>query len=192
MTLFNIAYTPKCDSKLILLGQLRKSGISYHDHLDSMILKQEGSIIGVVKRYKNIFIFKTGLRYKTILVQERSQSIYLLRSNSQIFFWHHCLDHANNARVIQASKLVDRIDFGKVIGSDNKRYLSDSKPDNKNNKSNKDADSKPITINKAIEYNLNNIEKLCEACIESKHTRIIKSKKMTLISKRLQEVYANL
>ena len=68
MTLLNVAYTPKYDSNLILLGQLRKSGISYHDHPNSIILKQRGSTIGVARRYKNLFILKTGFRDKAMLV----------------------------------------------------------------------------------------------------------------------------
>ena len=152
MILLNVAYTPKCDSNLILLGQLCESGISYHDHPDSIILKQGGSTIGVARRYKNLFILKTGLKHKAMLVQGRGRLTYLLSSNPQIRLWHRRLSHASNARVIQASKLVDGIDLGEAIGPDNKLYSSDSEPDNENNKSDKDADSKPTTINKATEY----------------------------------------
>lgn len=90
---------------------------------------------------------------------------------------------------MQAFKLVNRINFKKIIRPDNKLYSSDSKPNNKNNKSNIDANIKPTTINKAIEYNLNDIEILCDTCIESKHIRIVKLKKIILIIKRLQEIY---
>lgn len=53
------------------------------------------------------------------------------------------------------------------------------------------ADNKLVSINKTIN-NTNGIEQLCKACIESKHTRIVKSKKMMPITKRLQEVYVDL
>ena len=192
MTLVNVAYTLKFDSNLISLGQLCKSGILYHDHPDSMILKQGRSTIGVAKRYKNLFILETGLRDKAILMQGKGQPTYLLSSNPHIRFWHCRLGHASNARVIQASKLIDGIDLGEAIGPDNKLYSSDSEPYDENNKSDKDADSKPTTINKTTEYNLNGVEELCETCIESKHTRIVKSKKMTPTTKRLQEVHADL
>lgn len=89
-------------------------------------------------------------------------------------------------------KLVDKIDFKEAIRLDNKLYFLDSKPDNKNNKSDKDADSKPTTINKAIEFNFNNIEKFCKICIKSKYTRIDKLKKMMLKTKKLQKIYTNL
>ena len=49
-----------------------------------MILKQEDSIIGIILRYNNLFIFDTGLkRDKTILVQGRDQFTYLLNFNPQ-------------------------------------------------------------------------------------------------------------
>ena len=41
MTLFNVVYTLKCNSNLILLGQLQESDIWYHDHPNSIILKQK-------------------------------------------------------------------------------------------------------------------------------------------------------
>ena len=87
---------------------------------------------------------------------------------------------------------MDKIDFREAIGPDIKPYFSDSEPVDKNNKSNKNVDNKPFTINKAAEYNPNGVEKLCKACIESKHIRIIKSQKMMPISKKLQEVHADL
>lgn len=41
--------------------------------------------------------------------------------------------------------------------------------------------------------NLNdNVEKLCDPCIESKHTKIIGYKKKTLTTRKLQEIYADL
>lgn len=49
-----------------------------------------------------------------------------------------------------------------------------------------------IFINKAIENLSESVKKLCKAYIKSKYTRIVKSKKMTLTTKRLQEIHANL
>ena len=43
-----------------------------------------------------------------------------------------------------------------------------------------------------MKLNIDGVEELCEACIESKHTRIVKSKRMTPTTKRLQEMNANL
>lgn len=118
-----------------------------------------------------------------MLVQGRGRPTYLLSSNLQIRLWHRRLGHASNAKVIQASKPVDGINLGEATGPDNEPHSSDSEPDDKNNKSDADADIEPIAINKATEYNLNGVEELCETCIESKHTRIVKSKKMTPTTK---------
>ena len=110
MTLLNVAYTPKCDSNLISLAQLHKSGISYHDHLDSMILKQGGSQIGLAVRHKNLFILETESE-KAMLVRGRGRPTYLLSPDPQTRLWHRRLGHASNARVAQASKLVDGINL---------------------------------------------------------------------------------
>lgn len=66
-----------------------------------------------------------------------------------------------------------------------KSHSSDSKP------SDLDVD-KPYLINKAMELNIDNMEELCKACIKSKHTRVIKSKRITLTTKWLQEIHINL
>lgn len=42
LILSNDVYIPNYDSNLILLGQLREIGISYHDHPEFMILEQGG------------------------------------------------------------------------------------------------------------------------------------------------------
>ena len=112
MTLLNITYTPKCDSNLISFGQLHKSGISYYDHPDSMILKKRGSQIGLVVRNKNVFILETESD-KAMLVQEEGSSIYPLSSDLQTRLWHRQIGYINIVRVTQASKLVDRIKLGK-------------------------------------------------------------------------------
>ena len=113
LTLTNVAYTPECDSNLISLGQLRETGISYHDHAECMVLKQEGKTIGLATRRKNLFILNTQTApSKTMLVKGRGRPTYRLSSNPQIRLWHQRFGHASNARVIQASKLVDGIDLG--------------------------------------------------------------------------------
>lgn len=66
--LLNIAYTLKCNSNLILLGQFQESDILYHDHPNSIILKQKRGILEAADKYKNLFIFETDLRKKAILV----------------------------------------------------------------------------------------------------------------------------
>ena len=39
LMLSNVAFIPECDSNLISLGQLRETGILYHDYPEQMVLK---------------------------------------------------------------------------------------------------------------------------------------------------------
>ena len=89
-------------------------------------------------------------------------------------------------RVIKVSKLVDGIDFGKITGPVDNPYSFDFEFE-----FNSDSD-KPSPIHKVIELNIDYVEKLCEACIKSIHTRIVKLKRMTPTTKRLQKIYTNL
>lgn len=91
--------------------------------------------------------------------------------------------------VIQASKLIDRIDPRKRPEVADKSYFSNSET---NDNSDKDSNNQPGLINKIINYTIKGIEELREACIESKYARIVKSKRMTLTIRKLQEVHANL
>ena len=85
-------------------------------------------------------------------------------------------------------KLIEKINFGEIIRSINKLYFSNFKSNNSNTK----LIYKFIFINKIIKYNLKNIEKLYGACIKNKYIRIVKSKKMTSITKKLLKIYTNL
>ena len=116
-----------------------------------------------------------------MLVKDRGRPTYQLNSNLQVRLWYQRFGHASNVRVIQASKLVDGIEFGEIRLVD-KPHSSDSESFN--------SDAKAIT--KVIEHNLGDVEELYETCIESKHTRIVKSKKKTPTTKKLQEVHADL
>lgn len=68
MTLLNVVYTPKYNFKLISLGQLCESRISYLNHPNFIILQQKRSIIGLAVRHKNLLVLETNLGDKTILV----------------------------------------------------------------------------------------------------------------------------
>lgn len=52
----NIALASKCDFNSISLGQLRETGISFHDNPMSMALINDGEIIAHAKRSRNLFI----------------------------------------------------------------------------------------------------------------------------------------
>lgn len=116
-----------------------------------------------------------------MLIWGRGYLIYLLSPNLQTRLWHCQLSYTSHAIVAQASKLVDRIKLGEILGPIDKSYSSNSKSDNN---SAEDADTFTL-IYKITEQNSEGVEKLCEIYIESKYTRIVKSKKITLTTRRL-------
>lgn len=68
ITLNHITYTPRCNSNLILLGQLRELGITYYDYPTQMILKQGGNTIESASRHKNFFVLNTKASKKAMIV----------------------------------------------------------------------------------------------------------------------------
>lgn len=189
VTLFNVIYTPKCDSNLILLGQFQELEILSDDYLKFMILKQKRSTIRLAMKYTNFFVLEIRHKNNAMLLRRRSRPIYLFSSNFQIQFWYCHLDYAHNVRVIQVSKLGNRINFRDLPKVIKESYSFNSKSDNNFNK---DSNNRPAPINKVTNYNIEGIEKLCKACIANKHIRIVKSKKITSTTKRLQEILAYL
>ncbi len=111
--------------------------------------------------------------------------MYLLSPKQQIRLWHCRLGHASNIRVIQTSKLADGINFGGEISSDDEVFSSNSKPDKE------DAKNESAPINEVID-SLGIIEQLYVAYVKSKYIRMIKSKSMTLTTRKLQEIYIDL
>ena len=143
--------------------------------------------MGSATRKRNLFVLDTSPPLKTMLVRGRGQPMYLLSFNPQIRLWYCRLGHASNVRVVQVSKLVDGINLGEItIEPINESQSFDSEL-----KSDTDVD-KPSPINKAMELNIDDVKELCKACIESKYTKIVKSKRMTSTTKRLQEIHADL
>lgn len=125
---------------------------------------------------------------KQYLCKKKGRPTYQLSFNPQIWFWHHCLSHASNTKVVQASKLIHGIDFKEVLRPVNKSYFSKFKSNN-----NLDANIDIFaSINKVIKYNSKGVEKLYKAYIESKYTKIVKLKKITSIIRRLQKIHTNL
>lgn len=75
--------------------------------------------------------------------------------------------------------MIDEIEYGETIGSE-KFSPSDFEPKNEN------SNNEPvIAINKATKNNLECIDQLCKTYIKSKHTQIVKSKKMSSITRKL-------
>ncbi len=78
--------------------------------------------------------------------------------------------------------MIDEINLKKVLGSVNNLHSSDLKPDNNLNVN---ANNMLIFTNKVIKYNLNSgIEELCKACIKSKYIKIVKLKKIMLMTRK--------
>lgn len=56
--LYNIAYAPECNSNLIFLGKLCKSGILFYDNPTIMTLIRKKKVIIYAKQEQNLFILK--------------------------------------------------------------------------------------------------------------------------------------
>lgn len=203
MMLLNVVYAPKCNSNLILLEQLRESGISYHDHPNSVVLKQGESTLRLANKYKNLFVIKTGSKAKAMLVKGRGRSTYLFSKSPQIRLWHQRLGYASNARIVEASKLGDGIDITIEEGQQIQKepLFSDSKVDDDNKNSEPSPASNtplaPITtlLNKVTSTGTDPdhpVEQLCNPCIKSKDTKIVRHKKMTPTTRKLKAIYADL
>ena len=143
--LHNVALAPTCDSNLILLSQLRKSGITYNDSLTAMTLIKKGKIIAQAKRNQNLFTLNLALpgqamsvKAKAIMaVKRRGRPTHLVSQNKCVRIWHQRLAHISNAQIVRASMLVDGIeldtidkdyDLAKVLIDSDNSETSDSEP----------------------------------------------------------------
>lgn len=93
---------------------------------------------------------------------------------------------------MKISKLVDKIDIAINNGQLKKRFSSICKNNNEDKNLELNLNNsfafKIILINKItsksnIDFN-NNVKQLCDSCIENKHQKIVKNKKMTLTTYR--------
>lgn len=83
--LSNVAFALRCNTNLISLGQLKKAGILYNYHLESIILKKAGNIIGLVQRKKNLFVLDLKNNANRIIIaQKRSRPTYLLSKDLEM------------------------------------------------------------------------------------------------------------
>lgn len=131
-----------------------------------------------------MFVFEISLIESTMLEWGKDQSTYCLSMNPKIWLWYCWLRHTSNTRVVQASKFVDKIDLGGRVRFD-KSHFSDFEPENK------DSNNEPAIVNKISKNNLECIKQLCNICIVSKYTKIVRYKKMTLIIYKFQKIYTN-
>ena len=209
----NVALAPGCDSNLISLGQLRESGITYHDDPDSMTLMKSGSIIARAKRNHNLFTLDLAMPGQIMSAISRAMAItgrgrptHLVSQNKRIRLWHRRLAHASNARVVRASKLVDGIDLGPKKEYNPVEVLIDSEesdadetgdqPQSMTNSTQPHAD--PSSTIRQMKAGTDKddgdiLDKLCTPCVGSKSTRVVRrDKSMTPTTNKLEEVHADL
>lgn len=71
MMLLNVVYISKYDFNLISLKQLCKLEILYHNHPNSMVLKQGRSIFKIANKYKNLFVLEIGSKKSNTYEKKR-------------------------------------------------------------------------------------------------------------------------
>lgn len=158
-----------------------------------MILKKAENIIGLIQRKKNLFVLDLENNADRIMIaQKRAQPAYLLSKDPKVRLWHYHFAYASNVQIIQAFKLVDGIKLldATISNSNDNQFSSDLEADD-GKRSNPDIDMHitptPTLPNKIIK----SIEDLCDMCIKSKYTRIIKHNAMILTVQKLEKIYAN-
>ena len=169
-----------------------------------MVLKQEGSVIESVTKRKNLFVLDTQAQPgRAMLSKGKDRPTYLLSKNPQIRLWHQRLGHASNTRVVEAFKLTDGIDITieKSEQIQEEPFSSDSEVDNKDKNSELSTTSNTSSaptitlLNKVTSTGTNpdqSVEQLCNPYIESKYTKIVRHKKMTLTTRKLKKIHADL
>ena len=211
----NVALAPGCDSNLISLGQLRESGITYHNNPSSMTLMRGGRTIARSKRSYNLFTLDLAMPGQIMSAINRAMAItgrgrptQLVSKNKRIHLWHQQLAHVSNARVVRASKLVEGIDLSPAKEYDPTEVFVDSED---SDNSEDDSRAKPTLaqqytsdtsekvdpgfahqIKSSIDDN-NTLDKLCTPCVGSKSTRVVRrNKNMIPTTSKLEEVHADL
>lgn len=132
-----------------------------------MILKRRENTQRVANRIKNLFVLDTYSIEKAMLEWKKDQSTYYFSSNPQIWFWHYCLNHTSNTKIVQISKVIDKIHLGEII--DLKKGPKESFSSNLELENEDSNNKSAIVINKATENDFEYIKQLCKACIKNKH-----------------------
>lgn len=88
---------------------------------------------------------------------------------------------------MQIFNLINKINLRKI----SKLVYFSSSDFKSNNNLNTNTNNKPTFINKIIKYNFKSIKILYKSSINNKYIRIIKSKKIKLIIKKLEKIYTN-
>lgn len=119
----------KCNSNLISLGQLHKSGIIFNNLLIAIIWIRKRKIIAKAKKKQNLFILDIVFTEKimitiktTLIIIEKNCLIYLLSSNKWVKLWYKGLSHSSNVHILWVSKLIVKSDLQNEIYNLSKIY----------------------------------------------------------------------
>ena len=195
----------ECDSNLISLGQLRETGITFHDNPSHMTLMRHGVVIAQAKQHRNLFILdwatpETVMKVRNLAMATRkSKPTHLVSKNKKVRIWHRRLGHASNAWVIRASKLVDGIEI-KDKEYDPTEVFIDSDTENDDDTlggpiiSDPNAPPKhPSEFAANVSETNSDFDHICGQYVGSKSTRVVlRNKNMTLTKKKVEEVHADL
>lgn len=126
-----------------------------------------------------------------------------MSKNPQIKLWHRRLGHTSNAKVVEVAKFNNRIDIAIKNDHITKNLSFDSEKIDKDKcedlgqtftANNKHERLLPLinAINNINGPDNSKIERLCDPYIESKHIKIVRYKKITPTTKKLQKIHADL
>ena len=178
---------------------------------------RERKSIAHAKRERNLFVLKLAAAgvamairslkpRRAMAITGRRRPTHLVGQNKRIRVWQQRLVHASNARVVRASKLTDRInlntsnsayDPAKVLINSDNSDASDSNSNNKTPNTNNFTASDPVQIIAICQQNNaenpDDLDELFTLCVRSKLTQVVRqNKSMTVITSKLEEVYADL
>jgi hypothetical protein len=203
-----VAYIPKCDSNLLSLGQLRRSGVTYHDREHHMLLKQNGTVVASARRDKEVFVLETATPGIAMMTIGRGRPTYLEADTPQMQLWHRRLGHAGLTRILQAVKMLDGIKLNTKVAHD--EASKDMVPEltvNPLNESDSELSVRSKTPDppsdlengaggmnscKVLSGVSNSIRQMCETCVMTKHTATTVHEPIRPTIRRLQRVYADL
>lgn len=169
---------------------------------------REGNIIAHAKRDFDLFLLDLAvsgaamsvrnLKPKAMAISGRGRPTHLVSTNKRIRVWYGRLAYTSNARVVRTSKLTDGIE----LNTSNNEYNPIKVRIDFDDSDASDSDSKDAgsviqhlaqTIASCKENDLDNLDKLCTLCVDSKSTRVVRqNKSMTVTTEKLEEVHADL
>lgn len=157
---------------------------------------RRGNVITQI-RLDQIFFILDFIKSEKAMTTSQRRPIHIVNKNKQIHIWHCRIDHVSIAKIIRISKLVN------VINIYNTEYNSEKVFIDFNISK---IDELPNIVNKNLSYlanlilssfllkntMLSDFDQLYALEIESKSTRTILQKSMTLITNKLEKIHIDL